>query len=130
MRHAWKHLLALGLFVAFLVLAIGSSQNQTPEQKAQSQCEDKTTAFVMSQSFVKKQLRAPATAEFPWVSDCDVTVNYLGDCTHEVRAYVDAQNAFGAKLRNRYYVKLKNQKGTDTLARLGRADNCAMNDDA
>lgn len=114
MRDVRKHVFSLGLFLAFVVLAVGTSDNQTPEQRAQAQCEDKTTAFVMSQSFVKKQLRAPATADFPWMSDSEVTVNYLGDCTHEVRAYVDAQNAFGAKIRNRYYVKLQNQRGTDT----------------
>jgi serine/threonine protein kinase len=81
---------------------------------AQAQCESKISAFVMSHEFVKRQLKAPATAEFPSFSDQDVHVNYLGDCTHEVRAYVDAQNSFGAKLRNNYYVKLQNEKGTDT----------------
>jgi hypothetical protein len=117
-RDVTKHLASLGLLLAYLLLALGSSDRRTPEQKAQEQCEDKTTAFVMSQSFVKKRLRAPATADFPWSGDSEVSIKYLGDCTHEVRAYVDAQNAFGAKIRSRYYVKLQNRKGTDTWTAL------------
>lgn len=111
---AHRHFLSLGLFLTFAVLAAGSSDSQTPEQKSQAQCEDKATAFIMSQSFVKDRLRAPATADFPSMSTEGVLITYLGDCTHEVHAFVDAQNAFGAKLRNNYVVKLQNQKGTDT----------------
>lgn len=109
-----KHALSLGLFVTFMFLAFGSTDSRTPQQRAQADCEDRVTAFVMSQKFVEKRLKAPASAEFPLITDSDVTVTYLGDCTHEVRAYVDAQNLFGAKIRNRYYVKLQNEKGTDT----------------
>ena len=82
--------------------------------KTQAKCEDTAMAFFMSQTFVKQQLRAPATAEFPRMSDSEVEVKYIGDCTHEVRAYVDAQNVFSAQLRNRYFVKLQNQRGTET----------------
>jgi hypothetical protein len=76
-------------------------------------CESKSDAFAMSQEFVRKRLKAPSTASFPWISDRDVGVRYLGDCIHEVAAYVDAQNSFGAMLRSRYYVKLQNEQGTD-----------------
>ena len=114
MPDARRHLLSFGVLLAFIVLAVGSSDSRTPEEKAKAGCEDPIAAFVMSQSFVKDRLKAPATADFPSFSDSGVSVKYVGDCTHEVRAYVDAQNAFGANIRNRYYVKLKNQKGTDT----------------
>jgi hypothetical protein len=40
-------------------------------------------------------------------------VTYVGECTHEVLSYVDAENSFGAKIRSQYYAKLKNDKGTD-----------------
>jgi hypothetical protein len=118
MRDATKHLASLGLLLAYLVLALGSSDSRTPAQKEQADCEDKTTAFVMSQSFVEKRLKAPATAVFPHMTDSEVNVKYLGDCTHEVRAYVDAQNSYGALIRNRYYVRLQKQKGTDTWTAL------------
>jgi len=116
-----KHIQSLGLLVIFVALAFGSSDSRTAEQmaqdqeqKAQRQCEDKITAFVMSQEFVKKQLKAPASADFPRFTNEDVRVNYLGECTHDVVAYVDAQNSFGAKIRSNYHVKLQNQRGTDT----------------
>jgi GTP1/Obg family GTP-binding protein len=121
MSDTGKHIQSLGLLVMFVALAFGSSDSRTPqqtaqdqEQRAQRQCEDKITAFLMSQDFVKKQLKAPATADFPRFTNEDVHVNYLGDCTHDVVAYVDAQNSFGAKIRSNYHVKLRNEKGTDT----------------
>jgi hypothetical protein len=118
MSDSRRHIASFGVLLAFVVLAFGSSDSRTPEQRAQASCDDTIAAFVMSQSFVKDRLKAPATAEFPSMSDSGVSVKYVGDCTHEVRAYVDAQNSFGAKLRNQYYVKLKNTRGTDTWTAL------------
>ena len=58
-------------------------------------------AYVMSQQFVMRSLRAPSTAEFPsWPSEYNVRA--IGDCRYEVVAYVDAQNGFGAMIRSRY----------------------------
>lgn len=127
-----------GIFVAFIAYGAYVDSNMTPEQKAaraearaareaedvkqaaekkahddEKACSNQTTAFVMSQSFVKQRLKAPASADFPYVTDDGVKTSYRGDCTHEVLAYVDSQNSFGAKIRTKYYVKLKNQKGTD-----------------
>src|SRR5687767_12798343 len=116
MRNWKRHTLSVLILAIFTLLAAGSDpeSSNTPvgspvaqpagptaaEKRAQQQCEDKITAFVMSQDFVKDQLKAPATAKFPRFTNEDVRVTYLGDCTHEVRAFVDAENAFGAKLRN------------------------------
>lgn len=87
------------------------------EEKARDDekaCSSDISAFVMSQTFVKQRLKAPSTADFPYMTSDGVKTNYLGDCTHQVLAYVDSQNSFGAKIRTRYYVKLKNEKGTDS----------------
>lgn len=116
-------LVILGL-LAFLAVAVliakGFTPQLTPEQLAQhkarseaAKCADTSTAFYMSQEFVKGRLRAPASAKFPRSSDPDVGVRYLGDCTHEVLGFVDSQNGFGALIRSKYIVKLKNDKGTD-----------------
>ncbi len=35
------------------------------------------------------------------------SVQYLGDCTHLVNSYVDAQNGFGAQIRTYYRAKVK-----------------------
>lgn len=67
-------------------------------------------AYVMSEEFIKKQLKAPATADFPTGSDG--RVKYLGDSVFYIDSYVDAQNSFGANLRSNYSGKIK-YKGDD-----------------
>ena len=55
----------------------------------------------MCEQFVKGRLRAPKTAEFARMSESQVQE---GDLPGEyfVRSHVDAQNAFGALIRNPY----------------------------
>ncbi|MEZ5715195.1 MAG: hypothetical protein R3D85_08510 [Paracoccaceae bacterium] len=62
---------------------------------------NETLAFVMSQDFVKRQLKAPSTAEFP-AGRGNYRSQAVGDCTFRVSSYVDAQNGFGAMLRTHY----------------------------
>ena len=102
--------LSLVFLVNWCVNTIG--QPQTPEQvaiqKAERRariCKDPSFAFVMTQQFVKQRLKAPATAEFPGYHE--ITVRYLGDCTHLVTAWVDAHNAFGALIRKPYRARIK-----------------------
>ncbi len=64
----------------------------------------------MSQSFVEERLKAPATANF--CSYGDATVTDLGGGRFKVLAYVDAENSFGAKLRNHYTCVLKSSDGS------------------
>ena len=84
------------------------------------QCEDKIAAFVTSQDFVKQELRSPSTAKFPYYNDRGVTMTYVGECTHEIEGFVDAQNAFGTPIRHRYSVKVQNTRGTTTWTRIGQ----------
>jgi hypothetical protein len=83
---------------------------QAAAKKAEAlakQCANKTMAFVMSQEFVKRNLKAPSTAEFPWYTDDQVAVSLRPDCGFRVIGWVDAQNGFGAQIRSRYLVDLK-----------------------
>jgi hypothetical protein len=63
-----------------------------------------TDASDMSEHFVRDRLKAPATAEFP---RRPYGVTWVGGCTFKVNSYVDAQNGFGAKLRNKYFAELE-----------------------
>lgn len=81
------------------------------EEKIRKKCNDDVGAFVMSQSFVKDALRAPATAKFPSFLDSKVTVT--SPCNFRVVSYVDAQNGFGALIRNRYVADLEVDPLTD-----------------
>ncbi len=76
-------------------------------RKIEEECNDAAGAYVASQEFVKKLLKSPATADFPSITDNEVTINYQGDCRLKVFAYVDSQNSFGALIRSGYYAELK-----------------------
>lgn len=63
---------------------------------------DKTDAITTAQQFVKEQLKAPTTASFSedaWHDN--------GDSTYVVSGKVDAQNSYGAKIRQDYIVKMQ-----------------------
>lgn len=68
----------------------------------------RTESFVISQSFVKARLKSPSTAAFPTDS---YTAYYSGNNTWEVRSVVDAQNSFGAQIRQKYKVVIKYKSG-------------------
>jgi hypothetical protein len=58
---------------------------------------DDATAIRMAHEFIKRRLKAPATAEFGGEK-----VSFSPPTKHLVTGYVDAQNAFGAKLRKQW----------------------------
>ena len=67
-----------------------------------------TDAYINSQVYVQSQLKAPSTAKFPYSGDTSaVTIKDLGSNTAQVTAYVDAQNSFGAMIRQHYTATLK-----------------------
>lgn len=72
---------------------------QVAEAERQRACTDRRSveAYVMIQADVRRQLRAPATADFP--ARYGQGTAHMGDCVYRVVGYVDAQNGFGAMLR-------------------------------
>jgi len=67
-------------------------------------------AYIMSQGFVKKRLKSPGSAEFPSMAwdKTDIRISFdRSTGLYTVRAWVDAQNSFGAKIRTNYIVVLK-----------------------
>lgn len=67
-------------------------------------------AFVHCKDFVRARLRAPSTADFPFL-DRQVTSPAAG--TFVVVSYVDAQNAFGAMIRNNYRCTVRYKGGEE-----------------
>ena len=84
---------------------------EAAQKEGQARGAQRITALVMSQKFVRKRLKAPASADFPYITDSDVSVASLGDDRYTVSAYVDAQNSFGAKIRTHYVCVLRNTAG-------------------
>ncbi len=101
-----------GLIVAFVKFCL--PEERTPAQRAADTCSDQTLAFYTSQTFVKRQLKAPATAEFPWSNEDGVSIREVKNCEFSVRAFVDSENGFGAKLRTNYSVDVRYDPAEET----------------
>lgn len=69
----------------------------------------KTGAYLTAKGLIESSLKAPSTAKFATYGygDNPATVDYYEDGTYVVNIWVDAQNSFGAMLRNKYKVSLK-----------------------
>lgn len=85
-------------------------RREREEQLALAAEKLKEDAYTMSQAFVKKILKAPATAKFQAYSSEEVAVVYK-DGWFLVKGVVDSQNGFGAMLRSTYYCKLRPKSG-------------------
>ncbi len=106
------HLIAGGVVVTLAACAIWLFITISSALTKPSPCGGgKSMAYIMSQNFVKRQLKSPSTAQFP------LSASYateIGECHYAIRSYVDAQNAFGGTIRNRYSVEMKYQSGDKT----------------
>ena len=69
-------------------------------------------AFIIAKDFVKAKLKAPSSADF----NDDYYWGSVFNDTYIIRSTVDAQNSFGAKLRNKWSVKLRFKGGEWTEA--------------
>ena len=102
-----KHLLLLGVIVLIFTWLFsfggngGSSSSSTPRIEG-------SKAFVIAQNYVEIALKAPSTADFPTF---DYTAQNLGNGKWKVVSYVDAQNSFGAQIRNDWSVVLIHKGG-------------------
>lgn len=101
-------------FILFLLIVVAGSfgyiifdgfnnSNSSPETSEEIISDKTPSAYIHAQGFVKQALKSPSTAVFP-----------LTASTQEVEAnrfisqgYVDAQNSFGATMRNQFVVTLR-----------------------
>ncbi len=93
------------LFVIIVFIGIimfFGEKDETIEQSNERTCNDHLSALLASQSIVKKNLKAPSTAQFPSSISKDTKIIFVSKCKHFVSSYVDAQNSFGAMLRSTY----------------------------
>lgn len=109
----------LGLAAVAIFIGIGATLTpDTPATKPDAKSTKpvnrltETQAYIMSQQFVKDRLKAPATADFPWQDEA--TIRKTGPGEFLVLSYVDAQNAFGANIRNHYACKISSDDNGKT----------------
>ncbi|HDK7167484.1 TPA: hypothetical protein PTV44_001324 [Clostridium botulinum] len=73
--------------------------------------ENKATLITTAQEVVKKNLKAPSTAKFPWSFDGykikETNSENKDMVIYYVSGYVDGENSFGAKLRNNFIIKME-----------------------
>lgn len=92
-------LLIMALYAG--VYSLGSlAVSSEPPEVSWREMDASLEAAVMMGTFVKERLKAPSTADFkPGYSD---SVTRLEGQRYRVISWVDAQNSFGAKLRNHF----------------------------
>lgn len=97
----------IAIFVILVILiAIGSGGSgggsSTPKYAGPSE----SMAWQMTQDFVEKRLNSPSTAEFPRLHEINDGITKTGN-EYTINAYVDAQNGFGAQIRQRFTVSVR-----------------------
>jgi hypothetical protein len=101
-------LLVIGPWAWYMATHTGGDRVRDREQAdrefAESECVSTTGAYAMSQGFVSRALKAPATAVFP---SSAVSSTVTGKCEFVVAGFVDSQNSFGGNIRTSYVAKLK-----------------------
>jgi len=102
----------LGCFAVVVVIAIVIGIVSATGGGNSADSPDKIEAWVMTQQFVKDQLKAPATADYGSVwggdyQDPDEVVTALGNDKFRISAWVDAENSFGANVRTYFVCELQ-----------------------
>ncbi len=94
----------LVLVLAIAALAVISwlvgGSNSSGDGGARSDSAEAVGAWVICQQFIEDRLKAPSTAEFP--SGYSQYTTRLSSTRFRVDAYVDAENSFGAMIRNEF----------------------------
>lgn len=105
-----KILLLIGGLVLILIIVRilqddGKLKKSTPSEYS---------VLATAEEFVKQNLKSPSTAEFSSFNESKINIFEDQECW--VSGFVDAQNSFGAMIRNNYVVKMRyNNDNTFTL---------------
>jgi hypothetical protein len=108
------HEVLIGLSVlALIVIGIGkcvaNRPPRDPERDRALYCaaSGRSMAYLYAQDFITERLRAPSTASYPSYSARGVDVHWVFGCKFTIKGYVDAENAFGAKIRSGFLITME-----------------------
>lgn len=79
-----------------------SSQDSNTSNVGSSARHTDSEAFSCAKAIVKSVLKSPSTAKFCWITDA--TITHLGNGKYEVTGWVEAENSYGATLRQNFVV--------------------------
>ncbi len=102
-----KHLgIGVAIIIVIIIIAAitssGSKSGSGGGKDTDSYGHDKFDAMVIAEKAVKNQLKSPSSAKF--CSTSAATITHSGN-TWTVSGWVEAQNSFGATLRNNFRVR-------------------------
>jgi hypothetical protein len=105
-------LIGLIIFIVIYSLPSGDSEPSSLSSQPKQEQVSKPTeveASIIAKDFVKIFLKSPSTAKFPLLEYNSVALpdTEFGKSRYRVSSYVDAQNAFGAMIRNNWTVTMK-----------------------
>jgi len=113
-----KNVFILIFIVIYCISCSNGSENIQQENQSSNSTESSkidatggdmgSKAYIISKDFVKRKLKSPSTADFPFA---DYKYENLGNDEHQILCYVDAQNEFGATKRMYYKLTLKYKGG-------------------
>lgn len=92
---------------------LNSSEKNSPERiESSSEGGNKLEAWAYAQLFVEQDLKDPRKAKFEFGAVSKGSVKYIGNNTYSVKSYVDAPNSFGANVRTRFSLKIRDNGGS------------------
>jgi hypothetical protein len=93
------------LLMAAIVVVGGIYILSTSSNSSSAKPNDESSmAFIQCKDFVKDNLKAPSTADLPFL---DYQATKVGDNHYIIKSHVDAQNGFGATIRNSFLCDLE-----------------------
>ena len=105
------------LLVVLLLIILGGCAGIMSLRGSQPSPPSPLGAWVDCKDFVTRNLKAPASAAFPLSNDPSVHIGQAGGLWSVV-GYVDAQNSFGAQLRQSFTCQISYSGTTATLHKL------------
>jgi len=93
---------SVALVAGALSLIMWAYNSLSGDPKAQS--DHSSMAYIQCKDYVKDRLKAPSSADFPFLAD---RITKVSDNHYIVESHVEAQNSFGVKLRSDYYCDIE-----------------------
>lgn len=91
------------ILVIIISIAVAFCGSDEPDDSNSWMKEDKIYAYLIAESYVEKNLKAPKSAEFASTFDKPNHVSFDKESQlYTVISYVDSQNSFGAKIRSKF----------------------------
>ncbi|EKN4700351.1 hypothetical protein NFB41_03655 [Yersinia ruckeri] len=98
-------IMAIIFFAVFIAIFFIFKSCSSKNEKIRNYCDDEIRAYITSKDLITRNLKSPSTAKFSSFSDTNIRA--YGNCQFNINGYVDAQNSFGAMIRNNFSANVR-----------------------